>query len=275
MFSDTSPIDIRPIKELPEMKAVEALQREVWGCNDLEILPSLALIPLLEIGGVLLGAFDSGQLIGFVLGFPGIEEGRPILHSDMLAVKREYRSRGLGYKLKLAQRETALARGIDRITWTFDPLQSLNAHLNFAKLGVIADKYKINYYGETSSPLHRTGTDRLWVTWLLDSDNVHRRITDTQGHNSGWPEMESAPRLVRAGPDKEPLKDEIAFNSLTIVIEIPDDFNSLVTENPDLALRWREVTRNAFVTALANGFVVQNFRLERQSQPIGSYLLKA
>ncbi len=155
---------IREIKELSELKAIENLQKEIWGISDLEVLPGLALIPLVEIGGILLGAFDSGQLIGFVFGFPGIEDGGPMLHSDMLAVKREYRSLGLGYKLKVAQREHALAEGINKITWTFDPLQSLNAHLNFTKLGVIADKYEVNYYGETSSPLHRTGTDRLWVT---------------------------------------------------------------------------------------------------------------
>ncbi|MGH9967846.1 MAG: GNAT family N-acetyltransferase [Pyrinomonadaceae bacterium] len=275
MVTNRSSIDIREIKECSELKAVEDLQKEIWGCSDREIFPSLALIPLLEIGGVLLGAFDGPDLIGFVLGFPGIEDGRLILHSDMLAVKSAYRSHGVGYRLKVAQRERARAKGIDKITWTFDPLQSLNAHLNFAKLGVIADKYKVNYYGETSSPLHRTGTDRLWVTWLLDSNNVHQRITGTKDHNLVWPDMESAPRLVRVGPDGEPLTDQKALNHLTTVIEIPDDINGLMAENPDLALRWRGATREAFATALAVGFLVEDFRWERESPPIGSYLLKA
>src|SRR5436853_2757225 len=95
----------------------------------------------------------------------------------MLSVKSAYRNFNLGYKLKLAQRERVLAQGIDRITWTFDPLQSLNAYFNFRKLGVIADAYKINFYGEaTSSFLHQIGTDRLWVTWLLDSERVRERL---------------------------------------------------------------------------------------------------
>ena len=138
--TDASAIEIREIKENSELRAVEDLQKEIWGCSDREILPRLALIPLLEIGGVLLGAFAGNDLIGFVLGFPGRENSHPILHSDMLAVKRSYRSHGLGYKLKLAQREWALAQGVDRISWTFDPLQAPNAHLNIAKLGVIADR---------------------------------------------------------------------------------------------------------------------------------------
>src|SRR5688572_23478008 len=100
MVGDSASIEIRPLKEMGELRAVEDLQQEIWGCSDREILPALAIIPLLEIGGVLLGAFDGAELIGFVLGFPGIEDGRLILHSDMLAVKTSYRSLGLGYKLK-------------------------------------------------------------------------------------------------------------------------------------------------------------------------------
>ena len=138
-----SPIQIRPSTN-QRTKSCENWQPEIWGFSELEVLPSLALIPLLEIGGVLLGAYDAENLIGFVLGFPGLEDGKAIIHSDMLAVKSAYRSGGLGCRLKLAQREFALAHGIDKIIWTFDPLQSANAHLNFGNLGVIADRYKIN-----------------------------------------------------------------------------------------------------------------------------------
>lgn len=275
MVSNRSSIDIREIKEPSDLKAVEDLQKDIWGCSDREIFPSLALIPLLEIGAVLLGAFDGPDLIGFVFGFPGIEDSCLILHSDMLGVKSAYRSHGVGYRLKLAQRERALARGINKITWTFDPLQSLNAHLNFVKLGVISDKYKVNYYGETSSPLHRTGTDRLWVTWLLDSNNVHRRITGTQDHKLAWTDMESVPRLVRVGPQGEPLHDQGALNQLTTVIEIPDDINRLMAQNPALAMQWRAATREAFATAFDAGFVAEDFRWEDHSPPHGSYLLKA
>jgi predicted GNAT superfamily acetyltransferase len=117
------------------------------------------------------------KLVGFAFGFLGREHGQTTIHSHMLAVLESYRHLDLGRRLKLAQRERALAMGIREMTWTFDPLQSRNAHFNFAKLGVVSDTYKVDFYGpETSSVLHRNGTDRLWVRWLLDSRRVRERI---------------------------------------------------------------------------------------------------
>ena len=138
-------IVIRDIETVDEMREVETLQREIWGVSDLDVVPALALRPQKEVGGILMGGFADGRMIGFVFGFPGILNGEVIIHSDMLGVTSEYRSQNVGYLLKLAQREAALALGVKRITWTFDPLQSRNAHLNFGKLGVIADRYLINY----------------------------------------------------------------------------------------------------------------------------------
>src|ERR1044071_641329 len=159
-MSAPATIVIRDIETLAEMREVEQLQREIWGVEDLEVYPALALKPQKEVGAILIGAFAEDHMVGFVFGFPGILDGETIIHSDMLGVLPAYRSNNLAYLLKCAQREAALARGVKRITWTFDPLQSRNAHLNFGKLGVIADRYLINYYGETSSFLHRSGTDR-------------------------------------------------------------------------------------------------------------------
>src|SRR5687768_15306206 len=186
-------IVIRDIKTVDEMHEVEELQRQIWGVSDLDVVPALALRPQVEVGAILLGAFADGRMVGFVFGFPGILNGETIIHSDMLGVTSEYRSQSVGYLLKLAQRDAALAMGVKRITWTFDPLQSRNAHLNFGKLGVIADRYLINYYGDTSSFLHRFGTDRLWVTWLLDRERgaIH--------------DLENAVVLIRVGPNNEPV----------------------------------------------------------------------
>src|SRR4030095_4283971 len=111
---------IRDIDTLSEMLIVEELQKEIWGVEDREILPALEMIPVKKVGGLLLGAFDGEQMIGFAFAFPGFEHGRPFLHSDMVAVKSAYRSHGIGYELKLAQRVQALQKGIDKITWTFD-----------------------------------------------------------------------------------------------------------------------------------------------------------
>ena len=271
MVTHASAITIRDIKELPELRAVEELQKQIWGCSDLEVLPSLALIPIIEVGGVLLGAFDGSDLIGFVVGFPGIEEGRLILHSDMLAVKPEYRSHGLGYRLKLAQRDKALEKGIDTITWTFDPLQSLNAHLNFGRLGVISNRYKVNYYGQTSSFLHRTGTDRLWVTWLLNSERVRKKLEGCVATNLAK-EIEGAATVLAVSDNGEPvLKKETGKDS--VVLEIPANLNELMIKDSGLAIRWREASRQAFTSALDVGYtVVEFYRSERNDRPIGYYL---
>lgn len=271
MVTTPSSIEIREVKELSELRALEDLQKEIWGCTDREIFPSLALIPLLEIGGVLLGAFDGPSLIGFVLGFPGIEDRRVILHSDMLAVKRAYRSRGVGYRLKVAQRERALAKGIDKITWTFDPLQSLNAHLNFSRLGVIADRYKINFYGETSSFLHRTGTDRLWLTWLLASERVKRRLESLSLKVTT--EMESSPALVEISSG-EPQVNDGALGGESLSIEVPTNINALIADNIEAAISWREATRYAFTKAMTEGYTVDEFYVsEKQAGKIGIYHL--
>ena len=271
MVSHASAITIRDIRELPELRAVEELQKQIWGCSDLEVLPSLALIPIIEVGGILLGAFDQNELIGFVLGFPGIEDGRVTLHSDMLAVKPEYRSHGLGYRLKVAQRDKALEKGIDRITWTFDPLQSLNAHLNFGRLGVISNRYKVNYYGQTSSFLHRTGTDRLWVTWLLNSERVKKKL-DGCVATSLAKDIESAATVLAVGDNSEPVLKNVAGEG-KVVIEIPGHINELMIEQNDLAVRWREASRQAFINALDAGYtVVEFYRSDRDGRPLGQYL---
>lgn len=253
-------IVIRDIETLDEMHEVEELQREIWGVSDLDVYPALALRPQKEVGAILMGAFVQGRMVGFVFGFPGILNGETIIHSDMLGVTSEYRSQSLGYLLKCAQRDAALARGIKKITWTYDPLQSRNAHLNFGKLGVIADRYLVNYYGETSSFLHKSGTDRLWVTWLLDSERVVSKI---DRHDvTKTPEL-NFNALVRVGQDGEPvvntdLKDE------KLIIEIPGEVNAEV---------WREPTRAAFTAALGGGYVVSDFFMTERK--VGVYLLTA
>src|SRR5215216_3815585 len=169
---------IREAKGEAHYRAVEEIQRIAWGFSDLDIVPAATLIATGHAGGMTLGAFEGDKMIGFAYGFPAFEKGRASIHSHMLAVMPEYRNAQVGFNLKLAQRDFALGKGLDEITWTYDPLQSLNAHLNFGKLGVISRRYIVNFYGEeTSSPLHQGfGTDRLWVKWLLTSERVKERI---------------------------------------------------------------------------------------------------
>ena len=165
-------MEIRSIRGIDEFRAVEDLQKEIWQIEDREIVPAVHMIPACEVGAILLGAFDGKDLVGFVYGFPGFEQGQPIIHSDMLAVRASHRDHGLGRKLKFAQRDHALERGVRCITWTFDPSQARNAHLNLNVLGATANRYRRDFYGQTSSPLHAGGTDRLWVTWELQGEST-------------------------------------------------------------------------------------------------------
>jgi predicted GNAT superfamily acetyltransferase len=266
-----SPV-IRDIKEISEMREIELLQHDVWGVAVREVFPALALVPMIELGGVLIGAFDGARMAGFVFGFPGRENNQAILHSDMLAVRPEYRSAGLGYQLKLAQRERALAMGIDTITWTFDPLQSRNAHLNFGKLGVTADRYRVNYYGETTSFLHQTGTDRLWVTWLLNSKRVQDRISGTAREKIS---VGAEVTLLSVAQNEEPLNQNVELSDEKVfAIEIPDDINRMLTQNAALAARWREATRASFTKLVGADFQVTEFQLvDRPHGKVGQYLI--
>jgi len=266
-------LSIRDIETLGDMRQVEAIQKEVWGLDDREVFPTVALIPIIEAGGVLIGAYAGDRLAGFVFGYPGQHHGRPIMHSDMLAVRPAYRSLGLGYRLKLAQRERALANGIDTITWTFDPLQSLNAHFNIARLGAIADSYRVNYYGDTSGFLHRAGTDRLWATWQLLSTRVKGRIEG--GADTEVPALYQPPAALQLGPDDEPVADEPdCFEHQSLAIEIPEDINWMLTERSHLAERWRRATRMTFTRAISSGFFVKEFyRVIRGHGRVGLYLL--
>jgi chorismate synthase len=276
--TEKSSIVIRDIELIREMREVESLQKDVWEFEDRDIIPLSILAATRENGGILVGAFDGSSLIGFAYSFIGLEDERMVHHSHMLAVRPAYRNFNLGYKLKLAQRDRALAQGITRMTWTFDPLQSLNAHFNFAKLGVVADAYKINFYGETTSSfLHQigNGTDRLWVTWLLDSSRVRERLQTKDPSRTSNLDLAAIARLVQVGPNNVPQKQssEVAGQN-DVSIEIPADINALQRESPELAARWREATRWAFSEALGIGYQIEDFcGASRNDQSVGVYLL--
>ncbi len=268
---------IREMDSISEMKALEDLQKEVWGWDDRDTMPLMNFIVMKEVGGSLIGAFDRETPVGFVFGFVGCDEGKIVFHSHMLAVLPQFRHQGIGRKLKLAQRQQALAKGFNCITWTFDPLQSPNAYLNFTRLGVIATKYKVNFYGEqTSSALHRhIGTDRLWVNWLLKSDRVSRRIECGWNAMHSRPDLRKLPSLVQMGndgwPERQPLAVQVADR---VLIDIPADIRLLQQQSPQLAVAWRDATRAAFSEAFAAGFIVEEFyRLDRHGEVVGCYLL--
>jgi predicted GNAT superfamily acetyltransferase len=197
MNQPPSPILIRPCHGLEEFGACVQLQIDVWGYGDRDVIPRRVFIVSEKIGGQVIGAFDTTQagpvgdaasLIGFAMALPGIADGRPYLHSHMLAVNPAYRNQGIGRRLKLFQREEALARGIARMEWTFDPLEIKNSFLNLSKLGAIVRRYMPNFYGVSSSRLHgEVPTDRLCAARWLDSDSVNFAV---KGKSTALPAVE-------------------------------------------------------------------------------------
>lgn len=170
-------ITIRKCHALDEMRACVALQKEVWNFTDAELVPLRLFVVGEKIGGQVMGAFDGDDMVGFAFALPGARGGRSYLHSHMLAVRSRYRNHGLGRRLKLFQREDALARGFELMEWTFDPLEIKNAYLNIEKLGAIARRYNVNQYGITSSPLQGgLPSDRLIAEWWLKSKRVENLL---------------------------------------------------------------------------------------------------
>src|ERR1700690_4383748 len=186
-------VTLRKCEALEEMQACFALQQEVWKFADAELVPVRMFVVAAKIGGQVMGAFvkrndkrddnrtaatniarnGREELIGFALALPGMRNGHSYLHSQMLAVRQQYRNGGLGRRLKLYQRDDALARGFELMEWTFDPLEIKNAYLNIEKLGAIARRYNVNQYGITSSPLQGgLPSDRLVPEWWLKSKRV-------------------------------------------------------------------------------------------------------
>src|SRR5271155_3648009 len=166
-------IGIRPCQGLDELRACVVLQKEIWNFSDAELVPLRMFVVAEKVGGQVMGAFNGSEMVGFALSVPGTRSGHVYLHSHMLAVRQEHRNGGLGRRLKLLQREEALARGIELIEWTFDPLEIKNSYLNIEKLGAISRRYNINQYGITSSPLQGgLPSDRLIAEWWLKSSRV-------------------------------------------------------------------------------------------------------
>jgi predicted GNAT superfamily acetyltransferase len=168
-------ISVTALTELEQFDRCVALQDIVWGYEPSDMMGQKVFLLASRIGGQVLGAFDGETLVGYAMSLPGVRNGHAYLHSHHLAVLPEWRNAGIGKRLKLAQRGDALARGIELMEWTFDPLQIKNAHLNISRLGAIVRRYSRNFYGPSSSPLQGgLPTDRVYAEWWLRSERVRR-----------------------------------------------------------------------------------------------------
>jgi len=270
-----SDVEIRPLSSLDDFRACVELQEEVWGEGFSERVPTAILKVAQRLGGVVAGAWDgSGELAGFVFGMTGLEEGRPVHWSDMLAVRPGLRNRGLGARLKAHQRSVLLERGIDVVYWTFDPLESKNAHLNFSKLGIVVREYQENMYGETDSPLHRgIGTDRFVALWLLDTPRVRARMAGEESPPS-LADLDAAVALGvdRSGSAPAPGVPDTGLDAPRLRVAIPARIHRVKEVDPELARRWRTRTRAALIPYLDRGYEVREL-VRNGNDDVSWYLL--
>jgi len=200
---------VRPLEKVEDIGICLSLQHRVWGLGEIDTVPSQIFVVAKESGGQVLGAFHQDEAMGFALAFAGVRHGTVYLHSHMVAVVPEYQDRGVGRLLKLAQRDNAIARGINLIEWTFDPLQVKNAYFNLAKLGTIVRRYIPNCYGRTSSPLHGgLPTDRLVAEWWVRSARVERLLSGKKPLPGGNCRRISIPAGIREICSGNPLEAE-------------------------------------------------------------------
>jgi chorismate synthase len=251
----------------------------VWGYTDAEdVVPPPVLIVSIKRGGILLGAFDGGgdrsTLKGFVYSMPSIAQGRAAQWSHMLGVAADARGTGLGLRLKAAQRQAALDMHVDLIEWTYDPLQATNAHLNFAKLGVVVEEYAENIYGDSSSLLHRgVPTDRFIAAWRLREPHVERRMSAGAGLLARDSSVAAAPLVnpsAAGARSRAPGRPDLSLDARRVLVEIPVGFSEMLTDDPPLALDWRMTTREVFAHYLARGYRVVDFF---RGSETGQYLL--
>ena len=248
---------------------IVAIQQRVWG-QDSMVYTSPHLVKVhVEMGALVLGAFDSEHgLVGFVYSFPGKREDREVHWSHMLAVSPEARRRGTGKLLKWRQREEILKNGIEHCYWTFDPLQGINARLNLVTLGAAIDAYEVDTYGSQNGYLDfGLPTDRFVARWDLESGYVEdhfignaKRISLQDRYVAPVLQIvEEKDLLVPQAVDESPESDLVG-------IQVPANINGLRTDHQEVALRWRELTREAFNTFMSRGYIVVDVLTPKESE---------
>jgi len=258
---------VRALSGQADYEQAVALQEQIWGADVRDTVPACVLQISQEVGGIAVGAFTpDNDLAGFVFGLTGFRNGFPAHWSHILAVAIPWRDRGVGRILKEHQRELLLEMGVETMHWTFDPLESRNAHLNLNVLGATVERYVPHFYGETAVAATDTviGTDRLVVRWYLRGKRTPPAHPDLS--------LAVIPSTTRGAAlgTSDSLPD--ARSSSTVRIDAPADIQTLKSADPESAANWRRLTRRAFIHYLDAGYTVTEFRVERGGRG-GSYIL--
>lgn len=269
-----SEIIIRSLETMEEIVATEEIQRVTWTMTDLDVIPAHAFHAMQHSGAVLLGAFDGDRLVGFTFGVLGTEENpqrvdqvaaaRLKIYSVIAGVMPDYQSQDVGYRLKMAQRDFALRIGIRLITWTYDPLESLNARFNIGKLGAVCRRYLRHFHGDMTGINNGLQTDRFEVEWWVTQNRVAARA------DKKWRPLRLEPLLAGGAL----LVNEAAFNpagfpvppansisrpSNLMLVEFPADIQAIKRADLDLAVQWRMHTRDVFEGMFDSGFIITDF----------------
>jgi chorismate synthase len=258
------------VLETPEeMTAVEHLQRLVWSCPDIEVVPKDMLLAAVHNGGLAIGAYVGADLVGSAFGFPGFystpDGPRLKHHSHILAVRTDWTSKGIGFALKRAQWQMVRKQGIDRITWTYDPLLSRNAHLNISRLGAVCSQYLRSEYGVMLDALNAgLPSDRFQVDWWVNTERVKRRLSRRSRPALKLDHYRLAEAtMLEACLDRNlaahPPEEIPPMANTLLLVEIPPDFLALKTVDLSLARDWRFYTREVFEKAFTSGYLVTDF----------------
>ena len=285
-----SEIVIRALETVEEIAQAEQIQRVAWTMSDLDIIPTHALHAMEHNGAVLLGAFEDGKVIGFVFGVLGTEENpnrldqvaaaRLKMYSVIAGVLPEYQQHDIGYRLKMAQRDFALRIGIRLITWTYDPLESLNARFNIGKLGAVCRRYLPNFHGDMTGINTGLPTDRFETEWWVAQDRVAARTErkwrplQLDALLAGGALLINEATINEAGLPVAPL-NYVSRPGNMMLVEIPANFQNLKRVDMPLAQRWRMHTREVFESLFGSGFIVTDFvtHEDERGNPHSYYLL--
>ena len=245
-------VSLRPLTTVEDADLLNGVIEATWGGQhlDREVVRALAIS-----GNTPWGAFDRARLVGFVLGWAGVDDDGLHVHSHMLASIPDRRHAGVGEALKLAQRAQALEQGIGLVRWTFDPLVARNAWLNLGKLGVVIDRFARSFYGDMQDAINQgERSDRVTVVWHLD--------------------REPGPHVVRAPPvdlvlrsSDSPPQPAVADPTPTsaAAIEVPAEYHDLRIADPVLGSAWRDAVANALERCLDGGLVGAAFDRSRSA----------
>jgi predicted GNAT superfamily acetyltransferase len=266
-------ITYKRIEELEDVNKVVKLQAEIWSPN--AVTPQPQLVASIHHGGIVIGAISGEQLVGFCYGFAGFKDGEAYLISHMAGILPEYQNTGIGYQLKIKQREWAINYGYKKMVWTYDPLEIRNGYFNVCKLGAYSKRYIPSYYGEMNDKLNKgLPTDRLLIEWDICSIRVEAAILGAF-KNQTETNYESLLTFHQTSEYPTPVPHEIQVKESQggYRVPVPANIQLIKEQNPDVALAWRYAVRAAISEAFSVGYMITGVQRELDSK-IHFYILE-